>query len=143
MCEFTVPASGAALAPVRHRVQRWLADLDWPVDAAADIVFAVNEAVTNAVEHAYPAGPADAPVEISASVETHVSGGGRASTRQVRVSVRDHGRWRDDVHNRSDISRTRGRGLAMMDAMTAELVVATSATTGTTVMLVSEPVAGR
>lgn len=138
-----MPASAEALAAVRHRLRRWLTGLDWPADAATDILFAVNEAVTNAVEHAYPAEPAGATVEISGSVEIDVPGDGRVGTRRVRVWVRDHGRWRDDVHDRSDVSRARGRGLGMMDAMTAELVVWASASTGTTVVLVSEPAAIR
>lgn len=148
MCEIAVTATSQCLPVVRDRVRLWLAELGWPVEAAADIVLAVNEAVTNAVEHAYPGGGAGHLVEIEGRVEFDVRGdwpgtGRGGGTRRVRVSVRDHGRWRPDVHNRSDLTRARGRGLAVMDAVMAEMTVTASAATGTTVALLSESVATR
>ena len=148
MCEIAITATSQNLPVVRDRLQLWLAELGWPAEAAADIVLAVNEATTNAVEHAYPGGGARQLVEIEGSVESDVRGDWpgtdwRGGTRRVRVSVRDHGRWRPDVHNRSDLTRARGRGLAVMDAVMAEVTVTASAATGTTVVLLSESVATR
>lgn len=146
MCEIAVTATVQSLPVVRERMRRWLAGIGWPARAADDIVLAVHEAVTNAVEHAYPDGGAGRLVEVTGVVESDVRCDGpgtrwHGGSRRVRVSIRDQGRWRADVHNRSDISRARGRGLVLMQAVTAEMTVTASATTGTTVVLLSESVA--
>ena len=48
-----LPANPVAIPVARYQVRRWLAALSWPAAALDDIVLAVSEAVTNAVEHAY------------------------------------------------------------------------------------------
>jgi hypothetical protein len=45
------------LGPIRKAVRQWLAPLAMSDDARNDVVFAVSEAVTNAIEHAYATGP--------------------------------------------------------------------------------------
>lgn len=157
MCEVSVAATQQCLPVVRAVMRRWLADLVWPDDPAEDIVLAVHEAVTNAIEHAYPDPDPDsgaAPVgvvDVHGVVETDHSGTAwgaqpsRGATalvgiRRVRVSVCDHGRWQPDRHDRTDPARPRGRGLTMMEALMAEMTITASAETGTQVVLISEAV---
>jgi len=140
-------ATQQCLPVVRASVRRWLAGLAWPDDPAEDIVLAVHEAVTNAVEHAYPddvMGGASG-VDVQGVLETDPSGTawgvhlpGAGGARRVRVSVCDHGRWQPDRHDRTDPSRARGRGLTMMEALMAEMSITASAETGTQVELISE-----
>lgn len=148
MCEVSVAATERCLPVVRASVRRWLAGLGWPEDPAEDIVLAVHEAVSNAIEHAYPpdgigvitvegvlvADPPDAAWD-AAPAGAFPHGG-----RRVQVLVRDDGRWRPDQHDRSDCSRPRGRGLTMMAALMPEMTITASGETGTQVELISEPV---
>ena len=53
------PASLATPRRVRAELRRWLVALRWSEEEAADIVLAVDEAVSNAVEHAYRASDSD------------------------------------------------------------------------------------
>src|SRR3954453_21319681 len=57
------------LAPIRSEVRRWLAPLGLTEDGECDIVFAVNEAVTNAVEHAYIPATGHDTIELSFWIE--------------------------------------------------------------------------
>jgi hypothetical protein len=72
-----------ALRPARVAIAEWLSLSHWPQDEADDLVLAVNEAVTNVIEHAYPAARPGA-------VGLHAScGPGSApATRRVTVSIR-------------------------------------------------------
>lgn len=136
-CDVAVAAERGNLPVVRRWVRGWLASVGCPDEAADEIVLAVNEAVTNAVEHAYPAGGPVGPVEVSARVEpTDPPAGGR---RRARIGVRDRGRWRPDVHDRADLLRERGRGLVVMQGVMAEVLVVHDAGSGTEVEMVSEP----
>ena len=45
------PAEAGQLAAMRAEVHRWLAPFDLPDDADHDLILAVNEAATNAIEH--------------------------------------------------------------------------------------------
>jgi anti-sigma regulatory factor (Ser/Thr protein kinase) len=83
-----MPAGPAAVPVARRRVREWLEALAWPEPDLDDVVMAVNEACTNAVEHAYP------PDNIG-----YIELGGRLSevadgSRHVIILVRDWGRWR-------------------------------------------------
>lgn len=147
MCDVTVVATPASLPVARAAVRRWLVELGWPPEKIGDIVLAVHEAVTNAVEHAYPRGVAGL-VEVTGVVEsgsdpTDPDRNGCGGARRVRLWVGDHGRWRPDMHDRSDIARDRGRGLDVMTALMAEMTITSSAGTGTTVVLLSESVPNR
>jgi anti-sigma regulatory factor (Ser/Thr protein kinase) len=101
-----LPADLITISVARHQVRRWLAGLSWPAGQRDDIVLAVSEAVTNAIEHAYCDQPPGV-VEIRGGIGA-TSGG----QRQVTLIVRDHGRWRraptDEEH--------RHRGIALMRA---------------------------
>jgi anti-sigma regulatory factor (Ser/Thr protein kinase) len=77
------PAALRALRPMRHSLTQWLARVGIDHDAQTAIVVAVNEAVANAVEHAYS--PADGDVRVDADVRPG----------NIEVVVRDHGTWRE------------------------------------------------
>jgi anti-sigma regulatory factor (Ser/Thr protein kinase) len=143
VCDIAVPAHRENLPVVRRRLRGWLAATGCPEETAEEVLLAVNEAVTNAVEHAYPPGVPVGPVQVAARVEDvdpHPGAGGLRSTgRRVRVWVRDRGRWQPDVHDRSDVLRRRGRGLVVMQGLMAEVLLVHDAASGTEVELVSEP----
>jgi anti-sigma regulatory factor (Ser/Thr protein kinase) len=105
-------ADPIAISVARHRLRRWLAVFSWPAGQLDDIVLAVSEAVTNAVEHAYLDQPSGV-VEVRGGIET-IPG----RQRRLTVIVRDHGRWRlsptDDENRRRGISLMR----ACMDTVT-------------------------
>jgi anti-sigma regulatory factor (Ser/Thr protein kinase)/putative methionine-R-sulfoxide reductase with GAF domain len=93
------PAESASLANVRHLLRRWLRRAGAGDDELYDMVVACQEACANAVEHAYAPGPAAFELELLAM-------GGR-----IRLTIRDHGRWR------APRGENRGRGLPMMRAL--------------------------
>lgn len=95
-CVFTLAANPAAAAAARDLIRQWLAGAGWPSDPAEDIVYAVNEAVSNTAEHAYPPGTLGQ-VTVAARIEHDPSGAARTvagPVRRVRVSVCDQGRRR-------------------------------------------------
>ncbi|ACU39180.1 ATP-binding protein [Actinosynnema pretiosum subsp. pretiosum] len=115
------PAEPARLSALRQRVDRWLAGLGVEQDDRYDLLMAVNEAVSNSIEHAYPPGSPG-----SVRVEATVEPDGR-----VRVVVADDGRWRVPPPGLS----SRGRGLLLMRESVDEVLLDRSPG-GTTVVLV-------
>jgi len=106
LLRLALPADPIVISVARHQVQRWLVGLSWPPDQLEDIVLAVSEAVSNAVEYAYLDQPRDV-VEVHGGVEETPD-----EQRRVTVVVRDHGRWRPapaDTENRR-------RGIPLMRA---------------------------
>jgi serine phosphatase RsbU (regulator of sigma subunit)/anti-sigma regulatory factor (Ser/Thr protein kinase) len=93
------PAEPGSLADARHVVGRWVRR--WTSDRreADDVVMAVQEACSNAVEHAYAPG--------RAFFEVHA----RHTDGEIRIEVRDAGRWR------APRGKHRGRGLPIMEAL--------------------------
>lgn len=80
-------ADPVSLSVVRQRFRTWLAALCWPADEIDDIILAVNEAVSNAVEHA------DAPVfasEVRVAARQLTEDDG---SRRVVIGVSDNRRW--------------------------------------------------
>jgi serine/threonine-protein kinase RsbW len=75
---------------LRHEARRWLTDLGLPEDEQESVLLAVNEAVENAVEHAY-ADEDEGVVELTLWAEPGV----------VNVAVVDHGRWREPGEDES------------------------------------------
>jgi len=122
----SLPADAVTPSVVRERLRGWLAELNWPVEAAEDIVLAVSEAVSNVAEHAYPCGAAG-PVELLVRAVTEPGG-----SRRVLAGVADHGHWRPEP----DSQAYRGHGLAVMHASMHRVEVDGGAT-GTTVLLTS------
>ncbi|MGH3782053.1 MAG: ATP-binding protein, partial [Pseudonocardiaceae bacterium] len=97
-----LPADPIAPSVARKWVRQWLTASFWPAGQLEDLVLAVSEAVSNAIEHAYLDHQSPAVVEINGEVEAAPGG-----HRRVTFSVRDHGRWRrppiDDENRRRGI----------------------------------------
>jgi anti-sigma regulatory factor (Ser/Thr protein kinase) len=94
-----LPAQPAVLAQARHLLRRWLREKGAGAEDIEAIALASGEACANAIEHAYPPGPATFQVE--ASAEDGV----------VTLVVRDAGKWREARGS------NRGRGLGIMKAV--------------------------
>lgn len=80
-------ADPVSLSVVRQRFRVWLAALVWPDEEVDDIVLAVSEAVSNAVEHADAPGFASE-VRVAARQYSESDGG-----RRILVGVSDNRRW--------------------------------------------------
>jgi anti-sigma regulatory factor (Ser/Thr protein kinase) len=94
---------------VRGVLRAWLAENEVAHQQAEDVVLAVGEACTNAVEHAYPP---DRPDEADFRVQ------GRIVGRDLAVTVIDHGRWQVPDPGADPF---RGRGLVLMRAVMDEV----------------------
>ena len=121
--ELTLDTDPAVLGGLRRTLGRWLISQGATAEELFSLTLAASEAAGNAVEHAY--GARHSTFTVSCDREGD----------DVRVQVRDAGRWRE--------SRPygRGRGLAIMRAM-ADFAGVERSQDGTTVTLVkhlSEP----
>lgn len=85
--QLVVYAEPAAVPIVRRRLRAWLETLAWPEPDLDDVLIAVNEACTNAIEHAYP-------LENPGYVMIDGSLARVGDGRHVTVIVQDRGRWR-------------------------------------------------
>jgi serine phosphatase RsbU (regulator of sigma subunit)/CheY-like chemotaxis protein/anti-sigma regulatory factor (Ser/Thr protein kinase) len=124
---FTSPAQTSRLGHVRLTVGRWLGSMGADQEQIDDVVLAVGELATNVCLHAYPPFVAGV-LHLEAEVEAD----------DLRVVVRDEGRWRDQP------SPGGGRGLPLLTAMGIELEherteQGTTATMTTTLRRASEP----
>ncbi len=91
------------LPHIRALIRSWLVPLALDGDTQQDLVLAVNEAASNAIEHAYVAPGPDDLVKVSFWTEPH----------HLNFEVADHGRWRvADAH-----PGHRGRGILIMRKM--------------------------
>jgi serine/threonine-protein kinase RsbW len=77
------PAHPRELAAIRAETRRWLAPFNLADDTEQAFVIAVNEATTNAVEHAYAPATSDDVVEMTFWTEDQT----------VCIEVVDHGSW--------------------------------------------------
>ena len=85
------PADPHQLAGIRRAVRDWLGPLPMTDAVRADIVFAVSEAVSNAIEHAYPLTPEQPgtghgwldTVELTLWTEAD----------ELCIDIADHGTW--------------------------------------------------
>lgn len=77
------PAEAAHLREIRTGTRRWLTAAGLRAPVLDDVVLAVSEAVSNAIEHAY-AGVAAGTVELTVVSDAHT----------LCVDVADHGSWR-------------------------------------------------
>jgi serine/threonine-protein kinase RsbW len=125
----TLPAVPVSASLARDRLRRWLRALRWPPGQLADIVLAVNEAVSNGVEHAYRAA-----VPGLIDIEARVLGD-PPDGRRVEVTVRDSGSWRPS----SAAAENRGRGIPLMRACMDHVTV-DGTDHGTVVTLLSRTV---
>jgi anti-sigma regulatory factor (Ser/Thr protein kinase) len=94
--EMRLAAEPHVLAEIRRALRRWLRDRGVDERATSEIVLAVCEACTNAIEHAYS--PAPAQFELRA----------RESEGVMEFAVTDTGRWR------APKGEHRGRGLTII-----------------------------
>jgi serine phosphatase RsbU (regulator of sigma subunit)/anti-sigma regulatory factor (Ser/Thr protein kinase) len=94
--ELELPCSPDTLAPLRRTLRHWLSGVRASGGELQDILVAVSEAATNAIEHAY------GPIDASYLVE------GRLSGDRVIVTVTDSGTWR------AQRGEERGRGTQLM-----------------------------
>lgn len=102
-------ASPDDLAPTRRTLRVWCARQELSGDETDALLLACNEALSNALEHAYrglPAGPVAVKVV-------------RVDRRQVRVEVTDRGRWRANSYHDAE----RGRGLNLVNKLARRVVV--------------------
>lgn len=133
--ELTLPARTEELAPARAALRNWLRRVGATSEETDDVVLAVNEAVSNAVIHAY--GLAGGEVTVSARIRpSDDAGRGPEPTGgpTLEVAVRDSGRWRPPAPPGS----SGGRGLGVMRAVMDRVEVepgGSGAGEGTTVVL--------
>lgn len=114
--QLRLPARLRSLRPTRHALAYWLHRAGADAATATTLVLAVNEAVANAVEHAYQPGSGEV------NIEARVDDGA------IEVRVRDRGTWRP----RRDVGG--GLGLHLMERLVDDVAVDTTGG-GTTVVL--------
>lgn len=128
-----VPAVAEQLPLLRDGLAAWLRENDCPAERAERVLLAANEAVTNAIEHAYRTVP-PGPVRLSAE---------SLSDGSVRITVADRGRWQPAIPT----DGIRGRGVLMMQECGDEVRIERSGSGTTVVVLTSatrypEPIVG-
>jgi anti-sigma regulatory factor (Ser/Thr protein kinase) len=96
-----LPADPNTLSGVRRMLRRWLRARGADEPLISEISLAANEACANAIEHAYPPGPA--------SFELTAQAVGEAEATEVKITVRDTGSWRPPR------GENRGRGLTIIE----------------------------
>jgi anti-sigma regulatory factor (Ser/Thr protein kinase) len=106
--EFAVPARAGSLVDIRRAVARWLDDVGVPRVPSMEIVTAVSEASTNAIEHAY--GPAGGTISIAGNRQDDI----------VEMRVRDTGGWRGSSRE------GRGNGLRLIRGLMDEVTIEVS-----------------
>jgi two-component sensor histidine kinase len=113
-------AAGAEAIPALRRLsRRWSEGSTLDPDTAEDLVLAVDEAVTNVVDHAYP--------DRAGAVRLHLA---ELDCGEHTVIVEDDGTWRPPPGDPG----FRGRGVRLIDGLTDHAVV-THAAGGTTVVM--------
>jgi anti-sigma regulatory factor (Ser/Thr protein kinase) len=115
--DLTVPADPRVLRSIRQSLRRLASDLGLDGERSEALVVAVGEAVSNAIEHAYP----------EARGRIHLRA--RRVGAVLVVEVQDHGRWRQGA-----TEEHRGHGLQLMRAFVDGVDIETTAV-GTTVRL--------
>lgn len=112
------PAVPGELANMRQMIRSWLVEcVDLMPTRAEDVLLAFGEAVSNAVEHAYPATRGIVQIAL------------REDPNEIELSVRDFGRWRDPP-----APGPRGRGFTIMRRLLDDVTI-DSDERGTTVTL--------
>ncbi|MGX9788925.1 ATP-binding protein [Mycobacterium sp. MMS18-G62] len=121
--QIRVPAIPASLAVIRGHLRRWLPTAAVNPATAAELLLAVGEAASNAVEHATR--------NVRHAVEVEVSA--RATATGLALTIKDNGRWHPPP-NRPGI---RGHGSKLMTAL-VDTVTITPTPDGTTVEMHKE-----
>ena len=99
-----LPAIPASLAVIRAGLRSWLPTAAVSAAAAGDILLAVGEAASNAVEHAVRGATRDVEVEVTA----------RATATGLALTIKDNGRWHLPASNAPG---QRGHGSRLMRAL--------------------------
>ena len=120
-----LPAIPASLAVIRAHLRTWLPTARVNPCAAAEVLLAVGEAASNAVEHAVRATAGDVELEVTA----------RATTTGLALTVKDNGCWHPP--RSSERSAQRGHGSRLMSAL-VDTVTITPTPQGTTVEIRKE-----
>lgn len=108
-----VDAAPHLVAVVRRAVTTWLAAVRWPEPDITGPVFAISEAVSNSVEHAYR--------DLRLGwIAVDVGVDDSDKTRVLRILVTDFGSWREGRPGAD-----RGNGMALMRALVDTLDVDT------------------
>jgi anti-sigma regulatory factor (Ser/Thr protein kinase) len=121
------PRALTAVPMLRRRARAWLRAAGVDEDVAEAVLLATGEAVSNAVEHAYPP-DAEGVVELTMTL------GPPDRPTEVQVGVVDGGHWRPTPA----AAGFRGRGLAMIHAL-ADSAEITTGPRGTTVRMTWAP----
>ncbi|MFC4944529.1 ATP-binding protein [Pseudonocardia sp. GCM10023141] len=103
------PADPEQLSVIRHQLASWLAPLNLNEDETSDVVLAVDEAVANAVRHAYEPADDHTPVELTLWTEAD----------SLCIEVVDHGRWRQPVAQ----PQVGGRGIPLMSTVSESVLI--------------------
>jgi anti-sigma regulatory factor (Ser/Thr protein kinase) len=103
------PANPDQLALIRAEARRWLAPQPLTEQAQKDIVLAVNEAATNAIEHAYSPDCVNPIVELTFWTESDAAS----------IEIADRGAWRPP----SPQPVGRGLGIAVMQRLMQSVVI--------------------
>jgi anti-sigma regulatory factor (Ser/Thr protein kinase) len=117
--DLVVPALPWSLRDIRVAMRRWLSAVGAAPQTVADLLVAVGEACTNAVEHAY--GPGGGTVTVHMELQLP----------DVLATVRDTGRW---LPPRGENRENRGRGALFMRNCSDDLRI-DHGPTGTTVVI--------
>jgi two-component sensor histidine kinase len=117
-----LPAVPASLAVIRAHLRTWLPTAAVNPSTAADVLLAVGEAASNAVEHAVEGAVRN--VEVTA----------RATTTGLALTVKDNGRWHAP---QPGAPGRRGHGSRLMSALVDHVTI-TPTPQGTTVEIRKE-----
>jgi anti-anti-sigma factor len=104
-----LPAEVTTLTAIRRELRQWLAELAPVAEDYDGVLMAVVETVTNAIEHAYPAGQ-PGPILFDLCLR---------SDGQLDCAVTDHGSWRSPDPAAAD----RGNGLMVAEHMVDQMLV--------------------
>ncbi len=116
----SLPAQETSVLRVRRAFGDWLTEVDAAVEGLDDLMLAVTETVTNAVEHAYPPGQPGI-VEFAAWLEQDGT---------LECLVTDHGRWRPP----DPATPYRGHGLMVASQVVDQILVIARRQEGGTVV---------
>jgi serine phosphatase RsbU (regulator of sigma subunit)/anti-sigma regulatory factor (Ser/Thr protein kinase) len=116
----TIPADVSQLAPTRHALRSWLAQMQLTPELSMDVLIAAGEAVANAIEHGHRHSP-----------DGLISLGATALVDQLHLTVTDTGSWKTAQPEANSI---RGRGITVMRGLMHDVTI-DSETAGTTVQL--------
>lgn len=98
------------ISEVRHELREWLQRGGLGADQVYDVLLAVDEACTNAVEHGYREGPGMVGLR------------GEITGTDLYLSIVDHGSWERRTEAPDPV---RGRGLSIMRALITDVDITT------------------